>query len=287
MPHTFYTPKDWIGNCLRILLLGAGGTGGEVLYALARIHTLLLAVGNRYGLHVTLMDGDRVSASNIGRQRFAACDIRYFKSDVLIHRLNLFFGFNWQSIPAYWSPRSKAVSSFHKFNLIITCVDRAKVRVALARAGARHPGSLLWMDFGNDQHTGQCVLGHLGAPDEPLPLRLPHVYDLDPRLASVNDDDAPSCSAAEAIRQQDLFVNPLLAESGLGILWNLLRHGRTNTQGVLVDAREPSVVPLYIDPVVWASYGYTPKSAVQAPASPSKAPTRRRVRAQPTADVEE
>lgn len=253
MPQTFYTPEEWIQRRIRILLLGAGGTGGEVLYALARMHMLFRAIGCGERLHVTLMDGDTVSASNIGRQRFAPCDIGFSKAQVLTQRLNLFFSLDWRAVHTDWTPGCPE-PRLQRFDLLISCVDRAKTRVALARAGAAFDPPLLWLDFGNGQFTGQCVLGHLGKRADDGRLHLANVFDLYPELPNLDDADTPSCSAAESVRSQDLFTNALLAESGVSLLWKLLRHGSTQTHGTQIDVREPSVEPLWIDPAAWAFY---------------------------------
>lgn len=263
MAQTFYTPSDWIERPIRIVMLGAGGTGGEVLYALARIAKQLHALGCPDRLHVTLIDGEVVSASNLGRQRFAECDIGHSKARVLIQRINLFFNFDWTAVHGEWTPNQSPQLDWHQIDLLISCVDRAPVRVALAREGARHAPKLLWMDFGNGRHTGQCVLGHLGNASKHTALHLPNVCDLYPELATLDDTDRPSCSAAEALHHQDLFVNALLAEAGVSLLWKLLRHGQTDSHGVLIDVREPSVEPLWIDPAAWAFFKAAPAAAAQ------------------------
>jgi PRTRC genetic system ThiF family protein len=260
MSKRFSTPSDWLDRRLRVALLGGGRTGGEVVHALSRIDCMLRD-RKHPGLHVTLIDGDQVSPANVGNQRFAPCDVSSFKADLLIQRLNLFYGLDWDSITRFWSPGVSWLR-LTEIDLLVSCVDRARVRVQIAEAGARLNVSLLWLDFGNGDKTGQCVLGHLGSDPEG-PLRLPHVYDLFPELRTIKDDDTPSCSTAEALRQQDLFVNPLLAQAGAILLWNLLRHGHTDSHGAFVNAREPGCEPLLIDPQVWASFGYVPRS--QAP----------------------
>jgi PRTRC genetic system ThiF family protein len=261
MKQPFYLPPEWLTRRVRILLVGAGGTGGEVLYALARMHTVLLALGHPGGLALTLVDGDRVSAPNIGRQRFYACDIRHNKASVLIHRMNLAFGLDWQAKPTHWSTDvADHTLWFGRYDLLVSCVDRASVRVALARAGARLYPAILWMDFGNGQYAGQCILGHLGQRRESSEgLRLPNVFDLYPELKTVNDDAQPSCSSVEAIRQQDLFTNPLIAEAGVSLLWRLMRTGQLDAHGTLIDARGPSVTPLPIDPDLWSFLTHTPR----------------------------
>ena len=50
-------------------LIGAGGTGSQVLTCLARLDTALRGLGHP-GLFVTLYDPDTVTEANIGRQLF-------------------------------------------------------------------------------------------------------------------------------------------------------------------------------------------------------------------------
>lgn len=256
MRKHFYTPAILTERRIRVLVLGAGGTGGEVLDALARIHLSLIELGHAGGLEVTVMDGDRVSASNIGRQRFGACDIGHPKSVVLAHRYNLFYGLDWQAVPAYWEPELHA-NALGEFDVLVSCVDRAAVRVALAHSGQHAHAEALWADFGNGAFTGQFVLGHLN-PDAAanVPLRLPNVFDLFPELSTVDDTEEPSCSLAQALRQQDLPVNRMLADAGVSILWRLLRHGSIDTHGAFVDVRACTINPLHIDTQAWAFFGY-------------------------------
>jgi PRTRC genetic system ThiF family protein len=279
MPETFHTPTEWIERRLHILQIGAGRTGGEVSYALARVHKLLVALGHPGGLHVTLVDGDHVSPANVGTQRFAECDIGFSKAVVLVQRINMFFMLDWKAMPVFWSPESAKLPELGQFDLLITCVDRAQTRVELARAGKHHVPPLLWMDFGNGQYTGQCVLGHLGQREAATSLPLPNIVDLYPELTTLDDSDTPSCSAAAAVRQQDLFVNPLLAEAGVSLLWKLLRHGGSNSHGVLVDVREPSIDPMWIDPTAWAFYSTArPTPPTPHHVQPSTRPRSRRCR---------
>ena len=54
-------------------LIGAGGTGSQVLTCLARLDVTLRALGHP-GLFVTLYDPDIVTDANIGRQLFGCSD---------------------------------------------------------------------------------------------------------------------------------------------------------------------------------------------------------------------
>ena len=57
-------------------LIGAGGTGSQVLTCLARLDAALRGLGHP-GLFVTLYDPDIVTEANIGRQLFGPSDWLY------------------------------------------------------------------------------------------------------------------------------------------------------------------------------------------------------------------
>ena len=80
----------------RVAVIGCGGTGSAVIGGLPFLHQALVVVGHP-GLQVIVADGDRVSATNCMRQPFSESEIGLFKSTVLVNRLNLFWGLNWQA----------------------------------------------------------------------------------------------------------------------------------------------------------------------------------------------
>ena len=75
-------------------LIGAGGTGSQVVGALARMDYALYKLGHP-GLSVTIIDDDIVTEANIGRQLFSASDIGLSKANVLATRINSFYGTVW------------------------------------------------------------------------------------------------------------------------------------------------------------------------------------------------
>lgn len=250
---TYTMPESFSDSPINVLLLGVGGTGGEMLDGLTRIHHGLLAFDHP-GIHVTAVDPDTVSQSNIGRQRFSPVDVDQSKALTLIHRANLFYGLNWQAHCAFADAESIGESVP---DVLITCVDRATVRHNIGEYFADSDYPTLWLDMGNGQHNGQVVLGHLGGyPD--VPLRLPNIFDLYPELVAVDDDAAPSCSMAEALASQDLFINRIMADNAATLLWNLIRQGSISHHGMAIDLNNPisMVTPMSIDPESWAFYGY-------------------------------
>ena len=48
-------------------------------------------------------------------------------------------------------------------------------------------------------------------------------------------DSGPSCSLAEALEKQDLFINSTLAQLGCGILWKMFRNGVIEHNGLYLN----------------------------------------------------
>lgn len=231
-------------------LVGLGGTGSQVLNGLARISQSLMQLGHP-GLHVRAWDPDTVSPANIGRQLFSPADLGDNKARVLISRVNRFFGFAWESMPAIYTGKEKS-------NILITCVDTAKARVQISKhigcdngiGGQPYLRNFYWLDLGNLQKTGQCVLGSSFTVNTTRKVKqkmLPHVVKLFPKIRRIKEkNQGPSCSLAEALEKQDLFINSTLAQFGCNLLWKLLREGEIRYHGCYVNLETLSVNPIKI-----------------------------------------
>lgn len=249
-------PAAWLDNPIRTFIYGAGGTGSQVIDQLASLDACMKQLGHP-GFKVTIFDPDRISRSNIGRQRFTHADVGNFKSLVLCHRINAFYGFDWDFRTEKGPMRPSAA------DLVITCTDLALFRAAFAEENRNAAGETLWLDYGNGNAEAQCVLGHLSRKPA---VRLPHVVDLYPELAQMKqvDEEQPSCSTDEALRRQPWPVNREIAMKGVGLLWSLLREGQLDYHGVQMRMSPLSMNTLPIDPDTWAFYGYKAKRARRA-----------------------
>ena len=98
---------------MRILVVGCGGNGSAIVSGLPYLHQAMLAFGHPGGLQVTLIDPDTVSETNCVRQPFCRTEIGFPKAIVLAHRINLFWGLNWQGMQARYSrsPRKRRLIS--------------------------------------------------------------------------------------------------------------------------------------------------------------------------------
>jgi len=245
-------------------LIGAGGTGSQVLSCLVRMDMALAGLGHP-GLHVTVYDPDEVTEHNIGRQLFTPADVGVNKANCLVSRLNAAFGLGWEAVGEKFPVKVKNATEKDLANIFITCTDNVASRIKLdgflngAAAAMRHDGRidhqslLYWLDFGNRQNTGQVVLGTI-SDEIPQPAvdgeetvsLLPKITDM-PGYGDTHDDDSgPSCSLAEALEKQDLFINSALAQLGCNLLWRMLRHGKLEHQGLYLNLETMTTNPITI-----------------------------------------
>jgi hypothetical protein len=68
----------------------------------------------------------------------------------------------------------------------------------------------------------------------------------------IDEQDAgPSCSLAQALKKQDLFINSTLAQLGCGLLWKLLREGMIDYHGIFLNLDTMKTNPLKMKSKVW------------------------------------
>jgi hypothetical protein len=66
-------------------------------------------------------------------------------------------------------------------------------------------------------------------------------------LMMATDDDTPSCSLAEALLKQDLFINSALANAGGSLLWQMFTEGMLFNKGFFLNIKEFTSLPIAID----------------------------------------
>lgn len=239
---------------LSVALVGAGGTGSQVLTSLGRMNYALRELGHP-GLHVKVYDSDIVTPANCGRQLFSPIEVGRNKAEVLTTKLNMFFGTSWESIPEMYDEKSEHT------NIVVSCVDTAKSRLIIKKNleqesqrelnGYDMHKNYYWLDFGNTQSTGQVILGtikdigHNKKKDNVGKLRcVTDLFD----LSKVNEKDSgPSCSLAEALTKQDLFINSTLAQIGMAIMWKMFSKGVLETHGAFLNLDTMKVNPIKIE----------------------------------------
>ena len=248
-------------NPILVNLIGAGGTGSKVLTALMEMNHSLIELGQA-GLQIRLWDDDVITQANLGRQRFAECEIGLYKSVALINRANRFSGTNWKAETVkFEKDRLDKLPENAGASIYISCVDSVKARFGIAdilnilnngKAYSNRPR--YWLDFGNSQHTGQVLLSTIGTIKQPNSEKyetvesLPFITDEFGELLkqSEQQDDTPSCSLAEALEKQELFINSSLAQMGCSLLWGLFRYGMTEYRGFFHNLKDFNTHPIKV-----------------------------------------
>ena len=248
-------------NPIRVNVIGSGGTGSKVLTALMEMNHSLIELGHA-GLQIRLWDDDIITEANLGRQRFAECETGLYKSVALINRVNRFSGTNWKAETVKFEKDVLGkLPEYAQATIYITCVDNVKARFGVAeilreisnRRNYRDTPKY-WLDFGNSQHMGQVLLSTIGAIKQPNSEKyetvasLPFVTDEFGELLkqSEEEDDTPSCSLAEALEKQDLFINSSLTQMGCSLLWGLFRNGMTQYRGFFHNLKDFTTHPIKV-----------------------------------------
>ncbi|WP_454887913.1 PRTRC system ThiF family protein [Sphingomonas oryzagri] len=227
---------------ITILLAGCGGNGAQMLMGLASLDTALRAISSR-SLDVTVVDDDIVTEANLGRQPFYRCDIGNSKARTLTERINLAHGLSWTAVHG----RAPKAIGAESFDMLITCVDTASARRAIGgMLGKGRSVPAYWLDLGNRASDGQYLIGCPGRAAAGKTGRLPTVLEYFPELADegIPEDDAPSCSVAEALERQSLFVNRVMASHALALLFDLLGRGSIGHAGAFVNLASGQTVPI-------------------------------------------
>ena len=220
---------------IAILLVGLGGTGGWAAHSLAQLAVWARTQGQ--DLRLTFIDYDSVEPKNLLRQNFCAAEVGNPKA----------FSLAWRYSAAYGlaiTPVVEAFSGAHldhfkaepapggTLTLVVGAVDNVEARQAIAGAiTARLPylsrgEQLWWLDAGNEQMSGQVVLGNSLEPEPLLSplgyclgLPLPHLQE--PTLI-MKRPQRPTASCADL--EQSLVINRMMAAWLSTYLYRLLQR---------------------------------------------------------------
>lgn len=148
-------------NSLDVHLVGCGGTGSWLAPHLIRT---LWVLKEKTGItaNIKFYDPDHVEMENCYRQNFCPAEVGANKAVTLASRYGRAWGMNIKAHDyKYPSAMTYNVSSQEMF-LIIGCVDNVSARQNINQAThqlASHRRQVWWLDCGNDEYTGQVLLG--------------------------------------------------------------------------------------------------------------------------------
>ena len=201
---------------VKIVMLGAGGTGGYVAPYLFRLLHML----DRPARFV-ICDGDIVELKNLDRQNFVPADLGENKARILAERYSTVLGMETEYVPnfietlpelmALIAPNLWETDGFRnryaaEMVILLGCVE-----------------DLVYIDSGNGSYTGQVVCG---VRRNGHTMRKP-IGSVHPEMLRITDKFPSELSCAEAAQAdpQSIVANVTAATAVLTMVYNILTHG--------------------------------------------------------------
>lgn len=169
---------------VKIVMLGAGGTGGHIA---PHLYRLLYSLERP--VRFIICDGDVVEEKNLVRQNFIQADLGENKAKVLAERYSTVFGLETEYVPSFVEKEDdlrRLLKPDHwridraKFIweqvILIGAVDNNKSR-QLCHCVFQEAKELIYIDSGNGEYTGQVVCGIRRGGKKEIGFNLHHMAD--------------------------------------------------------------------------------------------------------------
>lgn len=249
-----YLPYFGTSREIRFLLVGVGGTGGYLFYYLTR---LLASINdlesrkNKNQYQLLIADGDLVEEKNLIRQNFVAQDIGKSKARVLASRYGSVYN---MPIPYFFDYiedmdtlkdliKNEKMGFTPRITVLLGCVDNNKTRQLFHQAFDEED-TLVYIDSGNDEWSGQVIMGVKGEEK----IVLPPVGYYYPDILQDNDSLFPteSCEENAVSSPQNISTNITAATIMFNMI-NQLLHDGTEMYGATFDARTSQTRSLWLE----------------------------------------
>jgi PRTRC genetic system ThiF family protein len=219
---------------VHLVVVGAGGTGSQVIVHLAR---LAWHYSELFGTKTTMAiyDPDEVERKNIGRQGFSERDVGQNKAVVMSERINMWLGMSSVAYPQKLAHRHCDIAhDYGSINVIVGCVDGVEGREEMERVIRRseHSFNAVWIDSGNGLYSGQVAIGT--DPECSIPVKLDSVSGVAAKIP------APSIQLPELMVKQEVSTNEGVGCADVAV---------TGAQSVMINSAMASVVGRYVSQV--------------------------------------
>lgn len=236
---------------VKIVMLGAGGTGGHIA---PHLYRLLYALDRP--VRFIICDGDIVEQKNLVRQNFIPADLGENKAKVLAERYATVFGMETEYVPAFVESEEKLRelltprqwrSGYYgdivttEQVILIGAVDNNKSRQLCHRLFYEMK-ELIYIDSGNGEHTGQVVCGIRSGGRtfyRPIGAAYPDVLK--------ETDKFPtelSCAEASVSAPQSIAANITAATAVVDMIYNILTQGESRVRQVTFATNSVNVRPV-------------------------------------------
>lgn len=225
---------------LKIIVLGAGGTGGYVIPHLYRIG---YAIGR--DIRIIVCDGDMVEEKNLIRQNFIVQDIGRNKAQVQAERYSAAFGIECEYRPEFIEaenelfqltlPDRQPYGYPSQRVILLGCVDNNRSRQLCHQVFYRQR-DLVYIDSGNGEHTGQVVCGvrrNGKTTYKPVCTLYPEMLKEEDKFPS-----ELSCAERTVSAPQSVTANLTAATAMVSFLYDLVVCGELNTRYVTFSSKQ-------------------------------------------------
>ena len=226
---------------VKIVMLGAGGTGG---YAAPHIYRLIHTLNRP--VRFLVADGDIVEEKNLVRQNFIRADLGRNKAAVMAERYASAFGMEIVYLPEFIENEDAlaaltAQDYFRKeLVILIGAVDNNRSR-QMCHNVFQKAKELVYIDSGNGQYTGQVVCGirrNGRTYYKPVGTLYPDVL--------ADTDKFPtelSCAEAAISAPQSVVANVMAATAILSYLYDILVLGDITVRNVTFSTKNIHMKP--------------------------------------------
>lgn len=235
---------------VKVVQLGAGGTGGHIAPHLYR----LLYSLERPARYI-ICDGDVVEAKNLVRQNFAPVDLGENKARVLAERYASVFGMEAEYVPSFvedldtlmelitpkgWELGPYSYKKTPEMVILLGAVDNNKSRQLCHKAFCQSK-DLIYIDSGNGEFSGQVVCG---VRKNGRTVFKP-IGGVMPELLRDTDKFPTELSCAEAAQAdpQSMAANITAATAVVDMVYNILAVGDSTVRKVTFSTRGVNVRP--------------------------------------------
>lgn len=226
---------------VKIVMLGAGGTGG---YAAPHIYRLIHTLNRPARFLVA--DGDIVEEKNLVRQNFIHADLGRNKAAVMAERYASAFGMEIAYLPEFIENEDALAAltapdySRKELAILIGAVDNNRSR-QMCHGVFQKAKELVYIDSGNGQYTGQVVCGirrNGRTYYKPVGTLYPDVL--------ADTDKFPtelSCAEAAISAPQSVVANVMAATAILSYLYDILVLGDITVRNVTFSTKTIHMKP--------------------------------------------
>lgn len=237
---------------VKVVMLGAGGTGGHIA---PHLYRLLYALNRP--VRFIICDGDVVEQKNLVRQNFIPADLGENKAKVLAERYSTVFGMETEYVPSFieteerlkelLTPEDWKIEGASRIKfvteqvILIGAVDNNKSRQLCHRVFLQAK-ELIYIDSGNGEFTGQVVCGvrrGFKTYYPPIGLVYPDVLEVTDKFPT-----ELSCAEASVSAPQSMAANITAATMVVDMIYNILTLGDSTVRYSTFSTKNVNVRPV-------------------------------------------